>query len=347
MRKIVLSLPKHVKVRLRCLRRSTRDSGLATRCQIILHAGKGRSSRTIAEAVGCSRSWVSRVIGRFIEHGEAGLVDRREDNGRLKLDEWYLGQLHEVVAKRPTDYGYRRPTWTRELLVAVMKRLTGTRIHAATMSRALKCIGARRGRPRPVVRCPWSKRAKNRRLGMIRRALDELADDEVFVYQDEVDIHLNPKIGLDWMNRGQQKEVLTPGQNEKRYLAGAMNPGAGQLTVVEGVRKNSALFIEMLKALAEDYPEARRIHVVLDNYRIHSSQMTRLALAGYGGRIVLHFLPPYCPQENKIERLWLDLHSEVTRNHSCATMNELMRNVRHFLRKRPSTPLSKIRRPAA
>lgn len=97
----------------------------------------------------------------------------------------------------------------------------------------------------------------------------------------------------------------------------------------------------------QDCPEARRIHVVLDNYRIHTSQMTRLALAGYGGRIVLHFLPPYCPQENKIERLWLDLHSQVTRNHSCATMNELMRNVRRFLRKRSSTPLSKIRRLAA
>jgi transposase len=30
---------------------------------------------------------------------------------------------------------------------------------------------------------------------------------------------------------------------------------------------------------------------------------------------VLHFLPPYCPDDNRIERLWKDLHDNVTRNH--------------------------------
>ena len=105
------------------------------------------------------------------------------------------------------------------------------------------------------------------------------------MYQDEVDIHLNPKIGLDWMNQGQQKEVVTPGQNEKRYLAGALNARTGELTVVEGTRKNSALFIALLTALRENYPRARRIHVILDNFRIHSSRdqpnrLTRALAAG-------------------------------------------------------------------
>lgn len=74
--------------------------------------------------------------------------------------------------------------------------------------------------------------------------------------------------------------------------------------------------------------------MILDNYRIHTSQISQLALAGFGGRIVLHFLPPYCPNENKIERLWQDLHGEVTRNHNCPTMEELMRNVRQFIQPR-------------
>ncbi len=347
MRRIVVCLEKRVKVRLRRLRRSTRDAGLAVRCQIILHAAKGRASRAIAEALGCSRSWASRVIRRFVDFGEAGLMDRREDNGSLKLDEWYLGVLIEVVFRGPTDYGERRPTWTRELLVKVMKRLTGVCVHVATMSRALQRIRARHGRPRPVVRCPWPKRKKNKRLREIRRLLENLPPDEVAVYEDEVDIHLNPKIGLDWMNRGQQKEVVTPGQNQKRYLAGAMNAKTGLLTVVEGQKKNSWLFIAVLEALAEDYPDARRIHVILDNYRIHASKITRLALARYGDRIVLHFLPPYCPDHNRIERLWQDLHAEVTRNHNCPTMKDLMRNVRCFLRRRSVRRGLKVRKLAA
>lgn len=347
MERIVVRLEHRVKVRIRRTRRSTRDAGLALRCQIILQAAKGRSSRTIAEALGCSRSWASRVIERFMKFGEAALMDGREDNGALKLDEWYLGQLADLVAGRPSDYGERRPTWTRELFVKVMRRLTGIRIHVTTMSRALKQIRARRGRPRPVVRCPWSKRRKNKRLRKIRALLADLPANEVAVYQDEVDIHLNPKIGLDWMNRGQQKEVVTPGQNQKRYLAGALNAQTGLLTVVEGERKNSMLFIAMLDALAEDYPDAERFHVVLDNYRIHSSKITQAALASYEGRIVLHFLPPYCPNANKIERLWKDLHDQVTRNHECQTIKELMREVRRFVNKRCIQRLSKSRRAAA
>jgi transposase len=347
MDRIVLRLEHRVKVQVRRIRRSTRDAGLAARCLMILHAAKGHSSRQIAEAVDCHRSWVSRVLTRFRDEGLAGLMDGREDNGQMKVTEEYLGTLRELVSGRPTDYGRRRPTWTRELLVDIMDEQTGTRINPGTMSRALKAIGARRGRPKPVVRCPWAPAAKNRRLNAIRRMLARLPKDEVAVYEDEVDVHLNPKIGLDWMNRGQQKEVVTPGQNEKRYLAGAMNARTGELTVVEGQRKNSALVVELLGTLAEDYPKARRIHVILDNFRIHSSQITQQGLAAFEGRIVFHFLPPYCPDDNKIERLWQDLHSEVTRNHTCRTMDELMENVRHFVRPRRRRGITKVRGIAA
>lgn len=42
-------------------------------------------------------------------------------------------------------------------------------------------------------------------------------------YQDKVDIDLNPKIGADWMLKGQQKRIVTLGQNQKHYLAGALS----------------------------------------------------------------------------------------------------------------------------
>jgi hypothetical protein len=53
----------------------------------------------------------------------------------------------------------------------------------------------------------------------------------------------------------------------------------------------------------------------------------------FEGRIVLHLLPPYCPDDNKIERhLWRNLHANVTRNHKCRTMDELMAEVRGYPR---------------
>lgn len=86
--------------------------------------------------------------------------------------------------------------------------------------------------------------------------------------------------------------------------------------------------------MKEDYPNATRIHIILDNYRIHKSKRTKIALNALKDKIKLHFLPPYCPNHNRIERVWKDLHDNVTRNHCCSTMEQLMNEVRKYLGKR-------------
>lgn len=135
------------------------------------------------------------------------------------------------------------------------------------------------------------------------------------------------------MNCGTQKEVLTPGQNKKRYLAGALNADTGELVVVEGERKNSDLFLKLLEKLNQKYADAKRIYVILDNYRIHSSKIVNAALANHLSNITLEFLPPYCPSENRIERVWKDLHDEVTRNHRHPIIQDLMKDVRSFVKR--------------
>lgn len=334
MKGIVVCLGRSCNRRFKRRARQAIDPKLAKRYMIVLNLDEGRSVADTARALGVSESTVRRVRGRFLQQGEAGLADRREDNGNKKLDEQYLATLYEVVASSPREHGFARPTWTREILVIVLRRRTGVEVHESTMSRALARIGARRGCPKPTVACPWSKAAKARRLRQIEDLLAKLPADEVAVYEDEVDIHLNPKIGWDWMVPGQQKEVLTPGKNEKRYLAGAQNAQTRELLWVEGDKKNSLLFIRLLWELTQHYPNAKRIHVILDNYAIHSTQQVELSLeTPEGRRLELHFLPPYCPDHNKIERTWRDLHAGVTRNHACHNMAKLMSEVHHFLRR--------------
>ena len=262
------------------------------------------------------------------------LYDGRADNGTVKADEHFLAALYNVVDGNPQVWGFARPTWTQELLAKVMHLHIGVRVHRSTMSRALAMIGARLGRPRPTVGCPWPKARKTRRLNQIRRLVAGLPPDELIAYEDEVDIHLNPKIGPDWMNRGTQKQVMTPGNNVKHYLAGALDAHTGQITWVRAEKKNSLLFVQLLHKMAEQNPTVRKIHLILDNFKIHTSKATAAAVAAFEGRIVLHFLPPYCPDGNKIERLWLDLHANVTRNHRCRDMPELMRKVYNYLRRR-------------
>jgi transposase len=309
-----------------------KDAATRIRYLVILHTAEGHSQLEIADMLACSIKTVSRVQKRFVEHGPEGLLDRRGDNGAAKVTEDYILALMEAVRGSPQDHGYPRPTWTQELLIKVLVEQTGIRIHVSTMSRLLQRLGIRRGMPKPTVGCPWSPRARKRRLRLIRRMVETLPADEVAVWEDEIDIHLNPKIGPDYMLPGQQKTVLTPGKNVKHYVAGALDASTDRVTWVEAPRKNGALFIALLEQLNRSYAERSVIHVILDNYGIHSSRAVREAVAGYDGRVVLHFLPPYCPDDNRIERcVWRELHANVTRNHRCRSMLELMQEIRHYL----------------
>jgi transposase len=334
MNKIVLKVRHSVKERLGKMLGKCRNAGTRLRYLMIINVINGRSARETEKVLHVHHTTVGRVVERFRRYGEAGLQDGRGDNGADKLGEGYLQRLHTIVSKSPDVYGWRRPTWTRELLIETMVRLTGVRIHVTTMSRALALIKARRGRPKPIVGCPWPKAVKTRRLRQLQRLIATLPRRERVFYEDEVDIHLNPKIGLDWMIQGQQKQVLTPGQNEKRYLAGALDVRTGVVIWVEGQRKTSYLFLDLLDRLRRLYPQERCLHLILDNYRIHKSDIVHAALQGYlSGKVKLHFLPPYCPDNNKIERVWEDLHANVTRNHRQPTMTKLMEAVRYHLLK--------------
>lgn len=101
----------------------------------------------------------------------------------------------------------------------------------------------------------------------IHKALGGCSAENPVFYEDEVDIYLNLKIGADWQVRGQQKCVVTPGQNEKYYLAGALHCGTGKVSDVGGSSKSSALFVSLLKYLKAMYRRAKTITLIVDSYR--------------------------------------------------------------------------------
>ena len=329
--------------------RKTRDAGVRTRTLIVLHAAAGQGTAQIADAVGYDCSAVLKVLHRVRAEGEEGLRDHREDNGYPKVDDAMRAALATLLIGSPEDEGWARPTWTQELLARQLTSDTGVRVSETTVGRMLADLGARWGMARPTVACPAGPRAQRRRVRAIERRLARLPAGEEAFYEDEVDIHLNPRIGRDWMLPGDQKRVLTPGQNQKHYLAGALHTRTGQVFWVGNGRKNSYLFLQVLRRLAGAFPDATKLHVVLDNYGIHSSRLVQWALTEeFHGRIVLPFLPPYSPDHNRIERLWRELHANVTRNHRCATLAELLRRVAAFLRSvspYPGTKASLLRAP--
>ena len=122
--------------------RRCRNAGVRVRYLIVINLLNGRSAYQTAEVLGVHNTTVYRVVRRFRDRGEWGLWDARGDNGHTKLDENYLSVLYRVVRGTPPQYGWRRPTWTRELLIETLVRQTGVRIHVTTMSRALALVRA-------------------------------------------------------------------------------------------------------------------------------------------------------------------------------------------------------------
>jgi transposase len=329
-----MKVPRMSRAERRVLIRLGRRSGdayTALRFQAVARLGMGHTTPRVASELDVATSTVVSAGNRFVTGGVDGLYDRRRGNGKRKADERFDRVVVRLLSRSPQDFGWQRPTWTRELLCQQMQLEGFAFVAVCTMGRALCRIGARLGSPKPVVLCPWPRDRRLRVLAAIRRLEARASAQEPVLYSDEVDIHLNPKIGRDWMLRGYQRRIVTPGNNEKFYLAGALDVRTGRLHTTGAARKNVALFCQLLWLLASRYRRARRIHLVLDNYGVHRAHRTRKVLAALGGRIALHFLPPYCPDANRIERVWQDLHANVTRNHRCTTMIRLLDHCRRFL----------------
>lgn len=348
MRTSTIVLHPRTRAKLERVARRCKDADTRVRYRIVLLSAQGWSGRRIATSQGCCPSTVSRTLSRWRLYGEAGLIDRREDNGQAKADGLYRQTVAWILEASPPDFGHRRPTWTARLLAETAAQYTGVRVSVTTMGRVLKALKVRRGRPKPTAPCPWSDAARKRRVAAIHALIDALPAKQAAVWEDEADLDLNPRIGFDYMLPGTQRTVPTPGKNVKRYLAGAMDARTDRVIWVKGERKNSRLFIELLKKLLKVYADRAVIHVVLDNFIIHSSQQTRLWLAEFGQKLRLHFLPPYCPDDNRIERkVWREMHANVTINHRRESIEELMDDAVSFLaglNRRAQTKVRELRK---
>ncbi len=87
-----------------------------------------------------------------------------------------------------------------------INEITGCRLHTSTVRRWLPAAGLvwRRAAPTLRIRDPH----KDEKMAAISAALEQCSQEHPVFYEDEVDIHLNPKIGADWQVRGQQKLSL-------------------------------------------------------------------------------------------------------------------------------------------
>jgi transposase len=310
------------KTLLACLRRP-HDPHLRLRAHIILLLADGHSWATIGAVLYCSSRTVARWKTRYQHDGVCGLLGLPRGVPPRFSCHWAALAVEWVTTLSPRFFGFLRSRWSCVLVSLVLWQRHHLQVSPETVRRWLLQAELVWRRPRPVLGRKDSRRAKV--LGQLRKLLLQLPRDETVVFEDEVDISLNPKIGCMWMPRGRQAEVVTPGDNDKCYLAGSLHWRSGKLISTRGPKRNATLFAAHLDELRKRLRRYRQIHVILDNATFHSRGQPLYEFLGeHSGRFVFHFLPKYAPELNPIERIWWVLHEQITRNHQCQSLEELV-----------------------
>ena len=111
-------------------------------------------------------------------------------------------------------------------------------------------------------------------------------------------------IGCTWFLRGHQRKIPTYGQHKGVKLIGTLDYETGRIICTEEGAYDAAAFLRFLERTLREYPTGK-IMMVLDNARIHHAKLIQPFLKENAGRLALIFLPPYSPQLNLMEGVWM------------------------------------------
>ncbi len=158
-------------------------------------------------------------------------------------------------------------------------------------------MGYRYLRPRP-----WPDKQDEAMRARFRKLLSALKSDpkiEIW-YQDESGVMGDPKPRRLLARRGSRLTIPFTGNHIKDNVVGAVRPADGRLfslILPEVNRETFQIFLDML----QPHLGKKRVVMIMDNASWHKVKSLNW------GRIEPLYLPPYSPDFNPIERIWLYL----------------------------------------
>jgi len=155
-------------------------------------------------------------------------------------------------------------------------------------------------------------------------------EKEPIYFIDGVHPQHQTRLTYGWIKKGARKEIaMTAKQYRVSYIGGICLKGHG--LVYRECEKVDAKEIELfLKQIRKQHQSGEKIHIMLDNAGYHHSK--QIISYAEGLNIELHYLPPYSPNLNPIERLWKILHEQVTYNRYYEKFSEFSEAVRNFFK---------------
>lgn len=288
------------RARLRIQHKHERDGRVRDRIKAVLLYDKGWSFQQIAEALLLS----DEAIRNHIEEYKASKKLRIESGGS---QEKFSNKQSRQLEAHLQEHTY---LYVKDIVVYVQITFNITyTIHG--MRSWLQRHGFSYKKP-AVVPGKANEQQQKEWIAEYEKLRAKLSPDETICFIDGVHPTHNVQPAYGWIKKGVRKEIPANSGRSRLNLSGAVDIISHRVIFQADQTLNADATIAFFQKIEAAYPDKNKIHVFCDNARYYKNKLVQ----GYleSSKIALHFLPPYSPNLNPIERLWKWMKERVIYN---------------------------------
>jgi transposase len=288
------------KVQLKIQHKKERDKRICDRIKAVLLYDKGWSPQQIAEALLIS----DQAVRNHIEDYKTSTKLRPESGGSTeKLFQEQSEQLETHLQKH--TYLYIKD------MIAYVKVEFGVKYTVPGLRNWLQKHGFSYKKP-SIVPGKASREQQEKWLEEYEKLKARLPVEETICFIDGVHPTHNVQPAYGWIKKGVRKEIPANTGRARLNLAGSIDVTNYNILIQEDQTLNAESTIQFFQNIEKAYPDRKKIHVFCDNAPYYRNKKVKKYLEL--SKIVLHFLPPYSPNLNPIERLWKWMKERVIYN---------------------------------
>jgi transposase len=286
------------------------------KAQAILLAANGVRTQTIATSMGKTERTVSNWLSSWRKWRVSSVFTGHQDNNNAaKLTKEQKQQIKEVLQVPPSDHGLPKEFWSVPQLKSYIEAAFGAVYECRQSYHFLLKFSNLSFKYPDTFDRKRNEELINERMQSIREEIKPLfyRDDwEVFAV-DEVRMDQEAIIRRAWLKKGKRTVIKVNRNKESQSYIGFLNQKNFKchLYEMEGMQ-NSQTVLKAMGQFLKEYPD-KHIAIIWDNAPFHKSKQIRneLKKGGIIERVHLIAMPPYAPDENPIEKVWVATKQKI------------------------------------
>ena len=269
------------------------------RMQAIRTLRLGMDHNTVAAMANVTRHTINDWIRRFNTGGIDALIERSRAGRPLKITTQQTDRYKQLI-EHPEQANQTH--WTGKKFHGYVRGELQHEVGYSTVMAWLHDQGYRLKVPQP-----WPDRQDEAlRKAFCERVQAWLQDPDVELwYLDEMGVEGDPRPRRRWTMKGVKARVTKNGDHVRMNVTGMICPRTGECYALEFSHSDGVIFQCFLdEANADVKPKRKRNLLIMDNAGWHKGAKLNW------GMFEPIYLPPYSPDLNPIERLWLLIKAE-------------------------------------